>query len=99
MAEVEKLEARQKMVSVAQTASEFDLDSSVLARANQLVRDVETRLDVTERMLSSDVQFAEEIPLESPQSEDIAAQVAEYFGAADPQVEAIAAEVTVDPQL
>jgi chromosome segregation ATPase len=99
LAEVEKLEARQKMVSVAQTSSEFNLDDSVLARANQLVRDVETRLDVTERMLNADVQFAEEIPLEVPASEDIATQVAEYFGAADPQVESIAAEVTVDPQL
>jgi hypothetical protein len=47
VAEVEKLEARQKMVSVAQSSSEFNLDSSVLARANQLVREVETRLDVT----------------------------------------------------
>ena len=99
LAEVEKLEARQKMVSVAQTSSEFNLDSSVLARANQLVREVETRLDVTERMLDSNIQFAEEIPLDLPQSEDIADQVAEYFGAADPDVEAIAAEVTVDPQL
>ncbi len=99
VAEVEKLEARQKMVSVAQTASEFDLDSSVLARANQLVREVETRLDVTERMLNSDIQFVEEIPLDSPESEDIAAQIADYFGAADPHVESIAAEVTVEPQL
>jgi hypothetical protein len=99
LAEVEKLEARQKMVSVAQTSSEFNLDDSVLARANQLVRDVETRLDVTERMLNADVQFAEEIPLEVPASEDIATEVAEYFGAADPKVESIAAEVTVEPQL
>jgi chromosome segregation ATPase len=99
IAEVEKLEARQKMVSVAQTSSEFNLDSSVLARANQLVREVETRLDVTERMLSADLQFAEEIPLEVPTSDDIASQVSEYFGAADAKVESLAAEVTVDPQL
>jgi HD-like signal output (HDOD) protein len=50
-------------------------------------------------MLSADMQFAEEIPLDVPTSEDIAQKVAEYFGAADPQVESIAAEVTVDPQL
>lgn len=99
VAEVEKLEARQKMVSVAQTSSEFNIDSSVLARANQLIREVETRLDVTERMLDVDVQFVEEIPLEEAASEDIASQVAEYFGAADPSMDAIAAEVTVDPQL
>jgi hypothetical protein len=99
MAEVEKLEARQKMVTVAQTSSEFDLDSSVLARANQLIRDVETRLDVTERMLSSEVSFVEEIRLDEPETEDISARVAEYFGSANPEVESIAAEIAIDPQL
>jgi chromosome segregation ATPase len=99
LAEVEKLEARQKMVQVAQTSSEFDLDSSVLARANQLIRDVETRLDVTERMLDSEVQFVEEIPLDEPESDDISQRVAEYFGSADPDVEAIAAEIAIDSKL
>ena len=99
LAEVEKLEARQKMVSVAEAASEFNLDTSVLARANQLIRDVECRLDVSERMLDADIQFTPEIPLDPPSSEDIAAEVAAFFGAADPGVQAIAAEVTVDPQL
>jgi hypothetical protein len=99
LAEVEKLEARQTMVKVAQTSSEFDLDSSVLARANQLIRDVETRLDVTERMLSSEVQFVEEIPLDEPESDDISERVAEYFGAASPEVESIAGEIEVDSQL
>ena len=98
VAAVEKLEARQKMVSVAQSSSEFDIDSSVLARANQLIREVESRLDVSERMLDVDIQFVEEIQLDEAASEDIASQVAEYFGAADPSVESIAAEVTVDPQ-
>lgn len=98
LAEVEKLEARQQMVSVAQTSSEFNLDSSVLARANQLVRDVETRLDVTERMLTADMQFAETIPVEATTSEDIVEQVAKYFNGSDPQVESVAAEVGHDPQ-
>jgi chromosome segregation ATPase len=99
VAEVQKLEARQKMVSVAQTSSEFNLDNSVLARAHQLVRDVETRLDVTERMLSADMQYAEAIPVEETTSEDIVEQVAEYFSAPAPQVESMAAEVSSDPQL
>lgn len=99
IAEVEKLEARQKMVSVAQTTSEFNLDDSVLARANQLVREVETRLDVTERMLNTEVQFAEEIPLDSPVAENVADQIAEYFGNHDAAVATVAAEVVTDPQL
>lgn len=99
LAEVAKLEARNKMVEVAQTASEFNLDASVLARAKQLVRDVETRLDVTERMLNSDLQFAEEIPLERPEAEDVSRAVVEYFGAQEPEVKTLAAEVSSDPQL
>lgn len=99
LAEVEKLEARQKMVTVAQTSSEFNLDNSVLARANQLVRDVETRLDVAERMLSADMEYAEAIPMEQPVSENIVEEVAKYFGDQDPQVESVAAEVSTGSQL
>ncbi len=99
VAEVEKLKARQTMVTVAQSSSEFNLDNSALARASQLVREVETRLDVTERMLSAELQFAEEIPLDAPASDDVVDQIAEYFKAAEPGSQALAAEVTGDPQL
>lgn len=99
VAEVEKLEARQKMVSVAQTSSEFDLDSSTLARAKNLIQEVENRLDVTERMLDVDLQYAEEIQLDGPTQDDISAQVADYFGSGSPEVESIAAEIELDPQL
>lgn len=97
LADVEKLEARQKMTTVAQTSSEFNLDDSVLARANQLVREVETRLDVAERMLDADLQFAEEIPLETPSTDDVSAQIAEYFSSESEY--AAVAEVVADPQL
>lgn len=104
VAEVAKLEARQTMVTVAQTSSEFNLDDSALARVSQLVRDVETRLDVTERMLATDIQFAEEIPLEQPASADISAQISAYFHGADESLTgAVAAEGTAEvtdvPQL
>lgn len=99
-AEVEKLQARQQMVTVAQTSSEFNLDNSVLARANELVRNVETQLDVTERMLSADMQYAEAIPMETEtQLENVVDQVAEYFGEKAPQVESVAADVDNDSQL
>ena len=97
-ADVEKLEARQKMTRVAQTSSDFNLDNSILARANQLVREVETRLDITERMLDADLQFAEEIPLDSPETENVSRQIAEYFGAKGPELNAIVAETNSDFQ-
>ena len=97
VAEVAKLEARQKMVEVAETSSEFNLDGSVLARAKQLVLDIETRLDVTDRLLTAELQYAEEIPLDGPVSEDVSQQIAEYFGSDEPGVESIAAEVNAEP--
>ena len=101
VAEVENLEARQKMTSVAQTSSEFDIDTSTLARANQLIRDVETRLDVTERMLDVDVQYIEHIQVDEPETEDISAKVADYLRERNHEasVESIAAEITVESQL
>jgi len=90
-AEVQKLEARQQMVTVAQTSSEFNLDTSVLARAQELVRDVETRLDVTERLLSADADYAEAIPMDAePATQDVVDQVADYFGRKQPQVASVA---------
>jgi O6-methylguanine-DNA--protein-cysteine methyltransferase len=79
------------MVTVAQTSSEFNLDTSVLARAQELVRDVETRLDVTERLLSADANYAEAIPMDAePSTQDVVDQVTEYFGRKQPQVESVA---------
>ena len=97
LAEVAKLEARQKMVEVAQSSSEFNLDSSSLARANQLVRDIESRLEVTERLLNEELVFADEIPLDGPESEDVVQQIADYFGDNDDLgVAAVAAEVSAE---
>ncbi len=97
LAEVAKLEARQTMVEVAQSSSEFNLDKSSLARANQLVQDIETRLDVTERLLSEELVFAEEIPLDGEESDDVLQQIADYFGQNDDLgVAAVAAEVSAE---
>ena len=96
-AEVAKLEARQTMVEVAQASSEFNLDNSSLARANQLVRDIESRLDVTERLLNEELVFTEEIPLDGAESEDVLQQMANYFGERDDLgVAAVAAEVSAE---
>ncbi len=97
MAEVAKLEARQKMVSVAESCSEFNLDTSVLARAKELIRNVEGRLEVTERLLATDVEFVEEIPLDPPAGEDVVQEIAEYFG--HPRTDSLAAEIDADRQL
>ena len=79
--DVESLEARLKMVEVAQTSSEFNLDDSRLSRVKELIADLRTRLDVAERLTTAEGAFRDQIPL----SEDDAApanivdEVTEYL--------------------
>ena len=82
--EVENLEARLKMVEVAQTSSEFNFDDSRLGRAKELVSELKTRLQVAERLANSDVNLEAEIPLDGEVSEEhLLDEVSEYFEAAE----------------
>lgn len=78
--DVENLEARQKMVEVAQTSSKFSFDDSHLSRTQRLIEEISTRIDVAERMVDAEGELAGEIPLSEPQNEDITNEVASYFG-------------------
>jgi hypothetical protein len=77
--DVENLEARLKMVEVAQTTSNYNFDDSQLGRAKELIGDLRTRLNVAEKMVNVEGEFHDEIPLSSPTNEDIVEQVTEYF--------------------
>jgi chromosome segregation ATPase len=88
--EVEHLEARLEMLAAAQTTSEYSFDDSKLARAKDLVNDLRTRLDVAEKLVNAEGELQGEIQLEAPVPEDVVERVAEYFGAQDPAVEALA---------
>jgi chromosome segregation ATPase len=78
--EVENLEAKLKLVEVAEASSDFQFDDSQLARAKQLISDVRTRLDVAAKLANADTNFHDEILLEESNAEDVTEQVAEYFG-------------------
>jgi chromosome segregation ATPase len=77
--EVENLEARLKMVEVAETTSNCHFDESQLGRAKQLVGDLRTRLGVAERMLLVEGETQGEIPLSEPASENIVDEVTAYL--------------------
>src|SRR5688572_15015961 len=78
--EVENLEAKLKLVEVAEASSDFQFDSSKLAQAKQLMTDIRTRLDVAAKLANADTNFQKEIPLDDQSSpEDVTEQVAEYF--------------------
>ena len=77
--EVENLEAKLKLVEVAQASSDLQFDDSQLARAKGLMADIRAKLDVAAKLANADTNFQDEIPLEGPAPEDIVDQVTEYF--------------------
>ncbi|HWB00346.1 MAG TPA: hypothetical protein VG713_17750 [Pirellulales bacterium] len=82
--ETENLDARLKMVEAAQATSSYNFDDSQLSRAKELVSDLRTRLDVAERMLNTETQLHDQIPLEAAARENIVDEVTEYFGGQHP---------------
>ena len=79
--DVANLQARQKMVEVAQASSEINIDDSQLARTKDLIGEISSRLDVAEKMVNTDTQLYGEISLEdAAQDEEITTKVTNYFG-------------------
>lgn len=88
--DVENLEARMKMIEVAQTTSALNVDDSQLTRTKELIDEINTRLDVAEKMLSTDTVQVDRIPLDEPSEEsNISDQITKYFSN-EPEVESVA---------
>jgi hypothetical protein len=77
--DVQNLEAKRKLVEVAQASSDYVFDDSQLARAKELINDIRTRLDVAAKLANADVKVDAEIPLNETAPSDITDQVAQYF--------------------
>jgi hypothetical protein len=89
--DVENLEARLKMVEVAQTTSDFNFDDSQLSRTKELIAEIGDRIEVAERLVNSDTDFHDRIPLEEPAGDrDIRKEVAKYFSDNQGEIEALA---------
>lgn len=78
--DIQNLEAKRKLVEVAQASSDIVFDDSQLARAKELITDIRTRLDVAAKLANADVSVEVEIPLDEAAPANITDQVAEYFG-------------------
>jgi hypothetical protein len=78
--DIQNLEAKRKLVEVAQASSEYVFDDSQLARAKELITDIRTRLDVAAKLANADVNVETEIALDEATPADITDQVAKYFG-------------------
>ena len=77
--DVQNLEAKRKLVEVAQASSDYVFDDSQLARAKELINDIRTRLDVAAKLANADVNVTTEIPLNETAPADITDQVTQYF--------------------
>src|SRR5882757_2660848 len=77
--DVQNLEAKRKLVEVAQASSDYVFDDSQLARAKELINDIRTRLDVAAKLANADVSVQTEIPLNETAPADITDQVTQYF--------------------
>jgi hypothetical protein len=91
--DVQNLEAKRKLVEVAQASSEYVFDDSQLARAKELITDIRTRLDVAAKLANADVNVEAEIPLEDATPADITDQVTQYFKLGDEAEAAQEAEI------
>jgi hypothetical protein len=77
--DVENLEAKRKLVEVAQASSDYVFDDSQLSRAKELITDIRTKLEVAAKLANADVSVQAEIPLQDSAPADITDQVTEYF--------------------
>jgi len=81
--DVENLEARLKMVEVAQTASNYKFDESQLGRVRELLGELRGRLSVAEKLVCADGALQDEIQLATPSTDNIVDQVTEYLAPSD----------------
>lgn len=88
--DIENLEARHKMVEVAQTSSDFQFDDSRLSRTKGLITDIQTRIEVAEKLVNSEITFHDEIPMDDVVTDDIVEAVAEYFGQSQLEIVSVA---------
>lgn len=80
--ELENLNARQRMVDVAKTASSINIDDSQLARTKSLIDEISAKIDAEEEMLNLAPKYLGEIPVSEgdvSSDGDIAAEIDAYF--------------------
>jgi hypothetical protein len=95
--DVENLEAKFKVLQVAQTTSEFNIDDSQLGRVKDLIAQVRTRLTVAERLVNSQADASGEIQLSAEEAENIVDQVTDYFDSEGQPEAAVDAQASVAP--
>ncbi len=91
--EIENLQARLTMVQVAQTANPVALDDGQLSNTRKLLDDIRTRIDVAEKLASSEGALEGTIPLDDTASPDLLNEIADYFGEGRAEVESLVSQI------
>lgn len=95
--EVENLEARLKMVEVAKATSALTIDDSQLSRTRELLKEIESRIEVDAQLVNAEDVVLDEIPLqETAEQTNILDRIAAYQKAkGTDQAEAYVADTKV----
>ncbi len=80
--EIENLEARRRLLEVNRAATDFSssFDDSQLAKTQEILTEIETRIQVEEKLITVEGEFHGEIEVAEPADEDILEQVTAYLG-------------------
>jgi hypothetical protein len=81
---IEGLEGKYRLIQAAATGSHVEVDSSKLAQADKLLREIKKRLDVAERVLAHESRFVQPIEFDNPviSEIDLFEQIDNYFSPA-----------------
>lgn len=79
--EIDNLAARNRMIEVAKSSSQFVFDDSQLAKTTQLIDQIDSRLSAEERMANSESRSFDRIPVQDSESQvDLMDEITNYFG-------------------
>ena len=79
--QIDNLAARNRMIEVTKSSSQFVFDDSQLAKTSQLSDEIDSRLSAEERMANSESQSFDRIPVQDSESQvDLMDEITNYFG-------------------
>lgn len=77
---VSKLETRKRQLdAMAATARRFDIDTSALGEARELLDEIKKRLDVSQKMIQESVYYGADLQVADP-GRDVVSEVDRFFG-------------------
>lgn len=90
--QIESLEARLMMIEVSESAAQLNLSDSQLAQTRKLIDEIDTQLEVAERLTAVDAEPLAAIPLDTPEATDVLEQIDSYFSGGEITAAAVAVE-------